>query len=51
MDARAPRRAQDAAHWFRVDEFPLTGSGKIQKFRLLEQWTSGDVVPLDPPDD
>jgi len=24
-------------HWFAVEEFPLTGSGKIQKFKLREQ--------------
>jgi len=29
-------------HWFTVDEFPLTGSGKIQKFRLREQWEDGE---------
>ena len=27
--------------WFHVDEFPLTGSGKIQKFKLREQWVNG----------
>ena len=27
--------------WFQVDEFPLTGSGKIQKFALREQWQQG----------
>ena len=26
------------AVWRRVDEFPLTGSGKIQKFVLRERW-------------
>lgn len=25
-------------HWFAVDEFPMTGSGKIQKFKLREGW-------------
>lgn len=30
------------AEWFAVDEFPLTGSGKIQKFRLRELWQAGD---------
>jgi acyl-coenzyme A synthetase/AMP-(fatty) acid ligase len=24
-----------------VDEFPLTGSGKIQKFALRKQWENG----------
>ena len=28
--------------WFDVGEFPLTGSGKIQKFRLRDQWASGE---------
>ena len=27
--------------WYRVEEFPLTPSGKIQKFVLREQWESG----------
>ena len=27
--------------WFEVDAFPLTGSGKIQKFALREQWQAG----------
>ncbi len=44
-------RAHLAAHktpvrWFAVDAFPLTGSGKVQKFRLVELWRSGDVSPL-----
>jgi fatty-acyl-CoA synthase len=29
------------AHWLWVDAWPLTGSGKIQKFRLAEQFESG----------
>jgi len=29
--------------WVRVAEFPLTGSGKIQKFVLREQWESARV--------
>jgi fatty-acyl-CoA synthase len=33
-------------HWFAVDEFPMTGSGKIQKFALREQWAQGDWVEL-----
>jgi fatty-acyl-CoA synthase len=28
-------------HWFEVAEFPLTGSGKIQKFELCRQWQAG----------
>ncbi|MFV0278939.1 MAG: AMP-binding protein, partial [Parahaliea sp.] len=32
--------------WFEVDAFPLTGSGKIQKFRLREQWQAGEYLAL-----
>ena len=28
--------------WYLVEEFPLTGSGKIQKFALREQWQAGE---------
>jgi fatty-acyl-CoA synthase len=34
------------AHWFEVGEFPLTGSGKIQKFKLREQWQAGGLSEL-----
>lgn len=27
--------------WYRVEEFPLTGSGKIQKFAIVEAWEKG----------
>jgi fatty-acyl-CoA synthase len=27
--------------WYRVDEFPLTPSGKVQKFVLRERWENG----------
>jgi len=33
-------------HWFVVDAMPLTGSGKIQKFRLREQWSKGEMTEL-----
>jgi fatty-acyl-CoA synthase len=33
-------------HWFAVEQFPLTGSGKIQKFKLREQWATGDWLEL-----
>ena len=33
--------------WVFVDEFPLTGSGKIQKFVLREQLLKGDLAPSD----
>ncbi len=32
--------------WFAVERFPLTGSGKIQKFKLREQWAAGDWLEL-----
>jgi fatty-acyl-CoA synthase len=28
------------SHWIWVDEWPLTGSGKIQKFKLAEQFAA-----------
>jgi fatty-acyl-CoA synthase len=28
--------------WFEVEAFPLTGSGKIQKYKLREQWSEGE---------
>ncbi|MFK7918728.1 MAG: AMP-binding protein [Ilumatobacter sp.] len=27
--------------WFAVEEFPMTGSGKIQKFKLRDDWSTG----------
>ena len=33
-------------HWFAVDAFPLTGSGKNQKFRLREQCSKGEFDEL-----
>ena len=35
----APQKTPKA--WYRVGEFPLTPSGKIQKFVLKEQWERG----------
>ena len=32
-------------YWVFVDEFPLTGSGKIQKFALREQFVKGELTP------
>ncbi len=32
--------------WFEVSEFPMTGSGKIQKFKLREQWQAGEWTEL-----
>ena len=29
-------------HWIWVDQWPLTGSGKIQKFKLAEQFAAGE---------
>lgn len=28
-------------HWFSLESFPLTGSGKIQKFKLRDGWRDG----------
>ena len=28
-------------YWVVLDAFPLTGSGKIQKFKLREMWSAG----------
>jgi fatty-acyl-CoA synthase len=33
-------------HWFVVEAFPLTGSGKIQKFKLREFWARGEMRAL-----
>ncbi|MEO6652077.1 MAG: AMP-binding protein [Ilumatobacteraceae bacterium] len=35
-------RHKTPSRWFEVVDFPLTGSGKIQKFKLREQWASGE---------
>jgi len=29
-------------HWYEVSEYPLTGSGKIQKFAIREAWERGE---------
>ena len=34
------------AHWVWVKEFPLTGSGKIQKFQLAKQFAKGSLVSV-----
>jgi fatty-acyl-CoA synthase len=33
-------------HWVVVEAFPLTGSGKIQKFKLREAWGKGEMVAV-----
>jgi fatty-acyl-CoA synthase len=33
-------------HWFAVEEFPMTGSGKIQKYKLREDWAAGQWSEL-----
>lgn len=48
---RAHCRSQLAPHkipveWFECSSFPLTGSGKIQKFRLKEMAQSGVLLPI-----
>ncbi|MFM2071583.1 MAG: hypothetical protein RLZZ623_1846, partial [Actinomycetota bacterium] len=37
---KTPRR------WYSVNEFPLTGSGKIQKFKLREMATNSELPEL-----
>ncbi|MFK8024688.1 MAG: AMP-binding protein [Ilumatobacter sp.] len=32
--------------WFAVEEFPMTGSGKIQKFKLRDDWVDGRWTEL-----
>ena len=32
------------AHWVWMQEFPLTGSGKIQKFQLAERFAKGELA-------
>jgi fatty-acyl-CoA synthase len=34
-------------YWVFLPEFPLTGSGKIQKFVLRERWGHGEYDPVD----
>jgi fatty-acyl-CoA synthase len=34
------------AHWIWVDQWPLTGSGKIQKFKLADGFERGDYDGL-----
>jgi fatty-acyl-CoA synthase len=33
-------------HWFEVDAFPLTGPGKIQKYKLRDMTTNGQLTEL-----
>lgn len=35
------------AFWVSVTDWPLTGSGKIQKFKLKEAYEAGQYTPLD----
>ncbi len=39
-DALSPQKTP--TRWFEVDAFPLTGSGKIQKFALRSSWEAGE---------
>src|SRR5205085_10844675 len=32
------------AHWVVVDAFPLTASGKVQKFVLRDRWLAGELA-------
>ena len=38
-------RYKTPTSWYRVDEFPLTASGKIQKFAIVEAWEKGLYSP------
>ena len=40
----APHKTPRA--WIALEEFPLTGSGKIQKFRLREMLEAGEFTPI-----
>lgn len=40
----APNKTPEV--WFKCHEFPLTGSGKVQKFRLQEWVNTGEVTPI-----
>jgi fatty-acyl-CoA synthase len=40
-DLAAPKMP---AHWIELDAFPLTGSGKIQKFVLRERYIAGEFT-------
>jgi acyl-CoA synthetase (AMP-forming)/AMP-acid ligase II len=42
----SPEGGETPRHWFVVDTMPLTGSGKIQKFKLREQWSKGEIKEL-----
>ena len=33
-------------YWFEVEAYPLTGSGKIQKFALRQQWQEGQHTEI-----
>ena len=49
QELRAHVRARLAApktprYWIVVDQFPLTGSGKVQKFVLRERWERGEFA-------
>ena len=46
LHSRLARPHKSPRHWFRGRIFPLTGSGKIQKFKLREEWTKGDLAAL-----
>ena len=41
MDARGYCTVQGRLNGFVLDAFPLTGSGKIQKFKLRQMWQAG----------
>ena len=34
------------AYWIQVSDWPLTGSGKIRKFKLAEEFEAGQHTPM-----
>jgi fatty-acyl-CoA synthase len=43
-EALAPHKTPK--QWFEMDVFPMTGSGKIQKFKIRDMWVAGDLQEL-----
>jgi fatty-acyl-CoA synthase len=39
-------RYKTPSHWFEVDVFPMTGSGKIQKYKLRQMSAKGELTEL-----
>lgn len=43
-DSLAPHKTPK--QWFELEAFPLTGSGKVQKYKLRDMWVDGQFVEL-----